>query len=112
MIKELTDLIDNFPGPANQTWCFAHILKLVVKSIIRQFDLPDAKSSKSLDDKSKELLSLSGNVEVEEDILSRDGKGGVDRECDGFSDPRGLRSRVGTGWHITTLIKPVPVVRV
>ena len=38
------------------------------------------------------------------------------RECDGFSDPRGLRSRVGTGtgtgWHITTLIKPVSMVRV
>ena len=38
------------------------------------------------------------------------------RECDRFSDPCGLRSRVSTGsgmgWHITTLIKPVPVVRV
>ena len=40
----------------------------------------------------------------------------LDRECDGFSDPHGLQSWVSTGtgmgWHITTLIKPVPVERV
>lgn len=36
-------MIDNFPGPANQTWCFLHILILVVKSIIWQFDLLKSK---------------------------------------------------------------------
>ena len=77
MITELTDLVNNFPGAANQTWCFMHILNLIVKSILCQFDLLNTKNGKSLDDGSKKLLSLAGNVEDEEDIESRDGKGGV-----------------------------------
>ena len=80
MIKELTHLVDDFPGAANQTRCFAHILNLIVKSILRQFDLPNPKRGKSLDDGSKELLKLAGDVEVEEDVLSREGEGGVTSE--------------------------------
>ena len=34
MIEELTNLLDDFPGPANQMQCFLHILNLMVKSII------------------------------------------------------------------------------
>jgi hypothetical protein len=34
MIEELANVLDEFPGPANQTQCFLHILNLVVKSII------------------------------------------------------------------------------
>jgi hypothetical protein len=81
MIEELTDLVDNFPGPANQTRCFTHILNLVVKSILRQFDLPKQKpeSGHSLDDGSKELSSLAENLEVEED-LSGEGEGGITTE--------------------------------
>ena len=85
MINVLKELVEDFPGPANQTRCFAHILNLVVKSILRQFDLPNPKSGNSLDDKtvddaSKELLSLAGNVEDEKDVVSREGEGGVDTE--------------------------------
>jgi len=76
MITELANLLDDFPGPANQTWCFTHILNLVVKSIIRQFDLLNAKSDKILDEASKELLSLAGNIEFEEEELER--RGGED----------------------------------
>jgi hypothetical protein len=96
MIKELANLVDEFPGPANQTRCFTHILNLVVKSILRQFDLPDPKSGKSLDDASKELLSLAGNVEEEEEVLSREGEGGVaaeepeDDNLEGWIDERTL----------------------
>ena len=38
MIEHLSTLIDHFPGAANQTRCFAHILNLVAKSILRQFE--------------------------------------------------------------------------
>jgi len=34
MIAELENLLDEFPGAANQTRCFTHILNLVVKSIL------------------------------------------------------------------------------
>ena len=73
------DLIDDFPGPANQTRCFTHVLNLVVKSIIRQFDLPNSWADKNqiFDEGTKELLSLAGNIDVEEEEASRDGEDGL-----------------------------------
>jgi hypothetical protein len=96
MIDELIDLVDNFPGPANQTRCFTHILNLVVKSILRQFDImnPKPESRHSLDDGSKELLSLADNLEVEEEVFSGEGEGGItaeepeDDNLDGWIDER------------------------
>ena len=84
IITELQDLIDDFSGPANQTWCFTHILNLVVKSIIRQFDLPISKADKNriFDEGAKELLSLARNIDVEEEEASRDGEDGVAGEED------------------------------
>jgi hypothetical protein len=94
MIAELANLLDDFPGPANQTRCFTHILNLVVKSVIRQFDLPKSKGDKILDDAAKELLSLAGNIEFEEDELARrDEKEGDEDEDDnveGWIDERTL----------------------
>ena len=68
MIEELTNLLDDFPGPANQTQCFLHILNLIVRSIIRQFDLPKSKKASdgadegdpTLDAAMRELLKLAG----------------------------------------------------
>ena len=39
MVKHLATLVENFPSTANQTHCFTHILNLVAKSILRQFDM-------------------------------------------------------------------------
>ena len=83
MINELTNLLDDFPSPANQTQCFTHILNLVVKSVLHQFDLPKSKGDRILDDGAQELLSLAGNIEFEEDELARrDGKEGEENEDD------------------------------
>ena len=76
MIEELTHLIDDFPGPANQTRCFLHILNLMVKSIIQQFDLPKSKKTSDnpdeddpmLDVVTMELLKLAGDIDQEEEI--------------------------------------------
>ena len=93
MIKELANLIDEFPGPANQTWCFTHVLNLVVKSIIRQFDLPKSKKDDVLNAGAKELLSLAGNIEFEENETAGDGEDGVageDDNVEGWIDERTL----------------------
>ena len=83
MIAELANLLDDFPGAANQTWCFTYILNLIVKSVIQQFDSPKSKGNKILDDVAKELLSLAGNIEFKEDELAwRDGKEGEEGEDD------------------------------
>jgi hypothetical protein len=50
MIDELAIQLDDFPRSASQVWCFAHILNLVVKSIMHQFDVPNKKKSDVADD--------------------------------------------------------------
>lgn len=85
MIKNLGELIDDFPGAANQTRCFLHILNLVVKSILQQFDLPKKKetSGNDLDDETdktdetlnqaaEELLKLAGDVDIEGNLMAND----------------------------------------
>ena len=97
MVEELANLLDDFPGPANQTWCFLHILNLVVKSIIRQFDLP--KSKKTSDDKDEddptldaamaELLKLTADIDLEEQITVSAGDDEVtDDDDEGWIDER------------------------
>ena len=40
MIDHLAIILETFPGSANQTRCFTHILNLAVKCIMKQFDAP------------------------------------------------------------------------
>jgi len=81
MIEELANLLDNFPGAINQTCCFLHILNLVVKSVIKQFDLPKGQAN---DEATKELFELVGDLALEEQ-RSRD-EGGQDDEEDDNED--------------------------
>jgi hypothetical protein len=85
MIEELANLLDEFPGPANQTRCFTHVLNLVVKSIIRQFDSPNSKNDKHLSEATKEMLSFAGNIEFE----GEEG-GDEDDNIEGWIDEREL----------------------
>lgn len=78
MIDELANLLPNFPGPANQTRCFLHVLNLVVKSILHQFDVPTSKKKsdaddddQSIDEGTKELLKLAGDIDREEEDTVR-----------------------------------------
>ena len=89
MIAELATIIEDFLGAANQTCCFAHILNLVIKSILRQFDLPKNKAQEFLDDTSKELFELAGNIEQEDlETRSSDGNDDDDDNLDGWFDER------------------------
>ena len=87
MITELTNLLDEFPGPVNQTRCFMHVLNLVVKSIIQQFDLLKSKGDVVSDEAMKELLTLAGNIEFEEEELARsEGEEVEDDNVEGWID--------------------------
>jgi hypothetical protein len=86
MIEELTNLLDDLPGPANQTWCFTHILNLIVKSVIRQFDSPNSKNDQQLDDAANEMLSFASNLEFERE----EGEDGEDDNVEGWIDERTL----------------------
>jgi hypothetical protein len=89
MIAELADLLDGFPGAANQTRCFLHVINLVVKSIIKQFDLPKAQADGILDEATKELLALAGDIVLEEEESRNEGNDDDDDDnCEGWIDER------------------------
>lgn len=53
MIEELSEIVDEFPGEANRTRCFLHIINLVAKSMLKQFEPPKKKTKKSSKNKKK-----------------------------------------------------------
>ena len=67
MIQELANLLEEFLGALNQTWCFTHILNLVVKSILWQFDVPKAKADQALDNAARELFDIAEDIDYEEE---------------------------------------------
>jgi hypothetical protein len=73
MVEELKDLLEIFPGESNRTWCFNHIVNLIVKSVIQQFDIPKAKGNESFDDVLWELMVSAEDLDKEE-LATREGE--------------------------------------
>jgi hypothetical protein len=65
MIDKLAELLENFLGPSNHTRCFLHIINLVAKTLLKQFDLPEKAAEDALDDAEKELLDLADGLDHE-----------------------------------------------
>jgi hypothetical protein len=87
MIDALAGLVAGFPGSANRTRCFTHILNLVVKVILRQFDSP--KSGEAKDAASQAILDLAGDIGREEAEMDERG----DEEDDDNGDEEWLDPR-------------------
>jgi hypothetical protein len=66
MIEELRVLLKDFPGPANQTRCFLHILSITAKSIIKKFDAPKVKSGTEMDNAVQRLADIAEEIESED----------------------------------------------
>lgn len=47
---ELSTLVHSFAGAATRSRCFAHIVNLSAKALLRQFDLPKKDADHALDD--------------------------------------------------------------
>ncbi|KAF4618847.1 hypothetical protein D9613_009691 [Agrocybe pediades] len=96
LISQLPTLLDAFPGAANRTRCFTHILNLVAKVILRQFDTPKGKADDAIDDAAdalagleneidrdlEEELELAGDIELEEQEMERDTASDEDEDDD------------------------------
>jgi hypothetical protein len=97
MIDDLITLLPKFPGPANQTCCFAHIINLIAKSVIWQFDIPKAREGEAIDDAMTELRALAGDIDIEE-MLTRatndHEEDNDDDDVEGWVDERQDMSRV------------------
>ena len=65
MVDELKNLIDVFPGESNRTRCFDHIVNLIAKSVIQQFDTPKAKGNEAFDDVLRELMVSAEDLDRE-----------------------------------------------
>ena len=65
MINKLAVKFVEFPGAPNCANYFAHILNLVVKSIMHQFDLAGTRSD-TTQESTNELYKLAGNIKGEE----------------------------------------------
>jgi hypothetical protein len=113
MIEELELLIDDFPGAANQTRCFLHIVNLVVKSIIKQFDLPKPNKKKRVGDDldndddsldNEDLLILAGDVDTEGNVMASGEE--EDDNVEGWIDEREEMTEGELG-ELTTSVAPV-----
>lgn len=92
MITELAKPLDLFPGPKNQTRCFTHVLNLIVKSVIRQFDVPKAKQNETLNNRIQQLQVLAADIDLEEESTRNGVEIGSDENeednVDGWIDER------------------------
>jgi hypothetical protein len=58
MIEYLSSILDDFPGPANQTCCFVHTVNLIVKSILKPFDVRKQRDFRAFNDAAHALADL------------------------------------------------------
>src|SRR5277367_6149417 len=88
MIDELSELLEHFPGAANRTRCFAHILNLVAKSVIRQFDVAKGGADDALSVAEKTLQDLADGVDLE-DLVAQGEEEGEDDDIEGNRNEEG-----------------------
>ena len=93
MIDKLAELLKHFPGAANRTRCFAHILNLVAKSVIRQFDVAKGEADGALSSAEKALQDLADGVDLEDLVAQgeeevEDDEIEEDRNEEGWIDER------------------------
>lgn len=93
MVDKLEGLVSGFDGATNRTRCFAHIINLIAKTIIRQFDIPEAKEDQLADAAMAELRVLANDMDME-DLLTQanrvysDDEKDEDDDLDGWVDER------------------------
>ena len=73
MIDHLATLLEAFPGSANRTRCFTHILNLVAKCIMKQFDAPKSRKGEGDDEDEEGATDLQVALDALEEELEDDG---------------------------------------
>jgi hypothetical protein len=87
MIDELSHLIPSYPGDASQARCFNHVVALVAKSVVRQFDVPKGQAEEALDEAERELREMAEGIDIEDDKTQYEWEASEDDENgDGWID--------------------------
>jgi hypothetical protein len=79
MIDKLEEILTKFGGSASQTCCFAHIINLIAKTIISQFDIPKSKDDTLSNEVMKELKELARDIKAEK-LMTRASKSKEDEK--------------------------------
>ena len=99
MIDELEEMLAGFPGCGARSRCFCHIINLVAKALLRQFEPPKPKKGKktnkneadlaeddsddpSLDEWDKELRELMEDLDFDDELA----QGQIDDDDEGMWD--------------------------
>jgi hypothetical protein len=92
MVEHLATLVQHFPGAANQTRCFTHILNLVAKSVLRQFDVAKktASASPDVNNAAHALASLAQELEDSAVPIDDDSEEDGDDDSGDDDDDSGL----------------------
>jgi hypothetical protein len=105
MVDSLAKIIAGFPGEANRSRCLAHIVNLVVKIILRQFDVTKKKVKKNIpgdpvtdsngDEDQRDMISSEENaVDEMERVLDKEEKEMDDGDEDDDEDGETLERDV------------------
>ena len=89
LVETLGELDNGFAGAPNHVRCFAHIINLVAKTVLRQFDVArkgDDANGADADDAAALLGELVAGIDV--DGLDEDDGIGEDDDVDGWVDER------------------------
>ena len=66
MIKYLGNTLEEFPGPANQTWCFVHTVNLIARAILKPFEEPKKKKDVwAFNEAAQALSNLAEGLQVQ-----------------------------------------------
>ena len=89
MIIRMSDLLISFPGDANRARCFNHVVALIAKSAIHQFDVPKGRADAALDEVESELRELAEGLDIEEEQTKGEWEGPDNEEDEEGEDPDG-----------------------
>lgn len=101
IINKLTKFLPNFPGAPNWCHCFLHIINLIAKLVLKQFNVPDKWAEATFDWAEHELLKSAVGIDMEEILTVAEQGAGGDSEgndnVEGWMDETALMSIVHRG---------------
>jgi hypothetical protein len=86
----MIELIASFPADASCARCFNHIIALIAKSMIHQFDLPKGKADAALNNAERELRELAEGLDIEKETTKAKWEGLDDEEDEDEDDIESL----------------------
>src|ERR1700720_611970 len=86
MIAALARTLNDYPGDPNRTCCFNHIIALIGKHMIHQFDVPKGGADAALDEAEKKLRNLAEGIDIEDMLAKGSQETDEEDEDDGDDD--------------------------